>query len=174
MKIVWIFALRCTMIGCILVLIGSTTPAFALTGGMERATVHSMRMVPCMAEVADGDETLALNTSPSLPPLTGDCVEYELHTSKVRYVIHPHHAILLEVGGEVSFKLDGNRLILLTSGGAKEIRCDVLSMTLRSDDENREKEKEWERERQPSRDYPSGCYTESGTEFSCAEDEAYR
>ncbi len=64
--------------------------------------------------------------------------------------------------------------MLQASGEVKDIHCDVLSMTLRSEQEKKEEEKGWERENQPSRRYPSGCYTESGIEFSCDGDEAYR
>jgi hypothetical protein len=153
----------------------------ALSGSPERATVHAMRKVPCMeAQVPGIGEILAVSSGPdggsvaTGGPVAGECIEYELRTGKVSYVIHPHRAILLEVGGQVSIKLSGKQLLLQASGAAKEIRCDVLSMTLRSEQEKREQEKEWERENQPSRHYPSGCYTESGMEFSCGEDEAYR
>jgi hypothetical protein len=37
MKICWILALFCC-----------STPLFGLSGGMEKATVHAMRKVPCM------------------------------------------------------------------------------------------------------------------------------
>lgn len=181
MKIDWIPALLCVKICCILALICSAPPALALNGSMERATVHAMRKVPCMeAQVSGSGEILAVNSGPDAGsvaaggPVAGECIEYELRTGKVSYVIHPRRAILLEVGGQVSIKLAGKQLLLVASGGAKEIHCDVLSMTLRSEQEKREQEKEWERENQPSRHYPSGCYTESGVEFSCDGDEAYR
>ncbi len=182
MKIGWIPALLCAKFCCILVLICSTTPVLALNGSMERATVHAMRKVPCTEARAAGNvEIMAVNSGSDPGPVAtapvasaGECIEYELRTGKVSYVIHPHRAILLEVGGEVSIKLAGKQLILQTGAAAKEIHCDVRSMTLRSDQEKREQEKEWERDNEPRRHYPSGCYNESGTEFSCGEDEAYR
>ncbi len=183
MKIRWIPALLCAKICCILVLICSTIPALGLNGSMERATVHAMRKVPCTeARAAGNGGMMAVSAGPDGVPVAsgapvasaGECIEYELRTGKVSYVIHPHRAILLEVGGEVSIKLAGKQLILQTGDAAKEIHCDVRSMTLRSDQEKREQEKEWERDNQPSRQYPSGCYNESGTEFSCGGDEAYR
>ncbi len=181
MKTGWIPALFRIRFGCIFALICSTAPALALNGNMERATVHAMRKVPCIeAQLPGSGETLAVSAAPdggpvaTGGPITGECIEYELRTGKVSYIVHPHHAVLLEVGGEVSIKLAGKQLILQTGGAAKEIHCDVRSMTLRSEQEKREQEKEWERNNRPIRHYPSGCYDESGTEFSCAEDEASR
>ncbi len=180
MKTGWISALLRIKLGCIIALICSAAPALALNGDMERATVHAMRKVPCMeARLAGSEESLAISAAPEggsmaiVGPSTGECIEYELRTAKVSYIVHPHHAVLLEVGGEVSIKLAGKQLIL-QAGAAKEIHCDVRSMTLRSEQEKREQQKEWERGNRPSRHYPSGCYDESGTEFSCAGDEAYR
>lgn len=181
MKTGCIPALLSFKICCILALICSTTPVLALNGSMERATVHAMRKVPCMdAQLAGHEEILAVTTASDNPsagamgPVAGECIEYELRTGKVSYVVHPHHAVLLQVGGEVSIKLAGKQLILQTGGAAKEIHCDVRSMTLRSEQEKREQDKEWERENRPSRHYPSGCYNDAGTEFSCDADEAYR
>ncbi len=187
MKTGWIPALLCLKFCCMLSLICSTSSALALNGEMERAVVRSMRKVPCMATA--GMEALLASSAPGYGPVpasagpeagpvtgsvTGQCIEYELHTGKVSYVIQPRHAILLEVGGEVAIKLVGKNLILQPAGLAKEIHCDVLSMTLRSDEEKKEKDKEWERENQPSRHYTTGCYTESGIEFNCGKAQAYR
>ena len=165
MKNCWMLVLLWVMrIGCILALLCSTNPALALSGVTEKATVHAMRNVPCMAQAIDSDE----------------CIEYELRTGKVSYIIYPRRAILLEVGGDVVIRLAGNELMLRPSGAAKEIRCDVIAMMLRSEQEKKEQELEWERDRkreresQPSRYYPRGCYTESGIEISCGEQEAHR
>lgn len=178
MKIGWIPALSCVKNCCILALICSTAPVFALNGGLERATVHAMRKAPCMvARAAGNGEILPVSGGPeaTVPnPAGTECVQYELRTGTVSYVIHPHRTILLEVGGEVSIKLTGRQLILQTSSEAKEIRCDVLSMTLRSEEERREKEREWEHDNQPSRRYSSGCDTASGGGFSCEDDDAFR
>lgn len=177
MKIGWIPRLRGSKmkIWCIPFLLCLTTSMFALSAEMERATVHGMRKVPCMEARWDGSgEILSVSTVPEAGPMVAECIEYELRTGRVSYVIHPRRAILLEVGGEVAIRLAGKQLILQTSSDAKEIRCDVLSMTLRSEEEKKEKDKEWDREHQPIRRYPTGCYTDSGIEFSCGEDEASR
>jgi hypothetical protein len=175
MKIGWIPCLRCWKIWCISALLCLTTSAFALSAEMERATVHGMRKVPCMeAQLAGGGEILSVSAVTETGPVAAECTEYELRTGRVSYIIHPRRAILLEVGGEVAIRLAGKQLMLRTSSDVKEIRCDVLSMTLRSEEEKKEKDKEWERQHQPIRQYPSGCYTDSGIEFSCGEDEASR
>jgi hypothetical protein len=115
--------------------------------------------------------------APGMPQGLGDeeCTEYELRTGKVSYIIHPRHAILLELGGDVAIRLAGNELLLRTGGAVKEIRCDVLGMMLRSEQEKQEKERERERSIQPTRRYaPPGCYTDAGMEISCGEEEARR
>jgi hypothetical protein len=92
-----------------------------------------------------------------------ECTEYELRTEKVSYIIRPGRAILLLLGGDVSIKLAGSELLLRTSDSPKDIRCSVLAMTLRTEVEKKERE----RDRESSREFPSRCYTESGREILC-------
>ncbi len=171
MKICWFLVLLCVLkIGCILALLCSTNLALALSGGLERATVHSMRKVPCMPVPLN--LPLSPDPKPGFAPDPTQCVEYELRTGKVSYIIQPHHAILLAVGGAVTIRLAGNELMLRSSATTKEIRCSVLAMTLRSEEDK--KETETEHESQPGRPASGGCYTEAGFEISCAEQEAFR
>ncbi|MGA3125259.1 MAG: hypothetical protein ABSD13_00965 [Candidatus Korobacteraceae bacterium] len=160
MKTFWMFALLCCSL-----------PAFALSGGMEKASVHAMRKVSCTDAQTPGRGGFlsGLANGGSSPDILNECVEYELHTDKVSYIIRPHRAILLPLGDDVLIKLAGDGLILRISAEPKNLRCDVLAMTLRSELEKREKEKEWEREREAERrrQYPPGCYTETGTEIPC-------
>jgi hypothetical protein len=110
----------------ILLLLCCTVPGFALGGEMQKATVHSMRKVPCMDNPGAGG---------MVPGMTGvigvgsECTEYELRTTKVSYVIQPRRSVLLLAGGD---------LLLHTSESVKDIRCDVLSMSLLSDVERKE------------------------------------
>ncbi len=158
MKSCWILALLCC-----------TLPAFALSGGMEKASVQAMRKVPCPGTAGRGGFPPGLVNGSSGPDNISECVEYELYTGKVSYIIRPHRAILLLLGGDVFIKLAGDQLILHTSAAPKYIHCAVLAMTLRSEDEKREKEKEWEREREAERRryYPPSCFNETGTEVPC-------
>jgi hypothetical protein len=149
MKICWILALLCCSI-----------PTFALRGGMEKATVHSMRKVPCMESQNTAGNRLLSGLAGSSSG-GGECIEYELRTEKVSYIIRPRHAILLLLGGDVSIKLADNELLLRTSESVKDIRCAVLAMSLRSDAEKKE------RERERSRPAPMRCYAESGREVLC-------
>jgi hypothetical protein len=160
MKTFWIFALLCCSL-----------PAFALSGGMEKASVHAMRKVSCTDAQTPGRGGFlsGLANGGNSPDIPNDCVEYELHTDKVSYIIRPHRVILLPLGGDVLIKLAGDGLILRISAEVKDLRCDVLAMTLRSEQDRREREKEWEREREAEggRQYPPGCYTGTGTEIPC-------
>ncbi len=160
MKSCWIFLLLCCSL-----------PGLALSGGMEKASVHSMRKVPC-AEIQStgrGGFLSGLANGGSSPGIVNECVEYELYSAKVSYIIRPHRAILLLLGGDVFIKLAGDELILHSSAQPKDIHCAVLAMTLRSEEEKREKEKEWEREHEAEhrRNYPPGCFTETGTAIPC-------
>jgi hypothetical protein len=101
-------------------------------------------------------------------------MEYELRTDKVSYIIRPRHMILLLLGGNVSIRLAGGQLLLHTDESPKDIRCDVLAMSLRSEQEKREQDKEWERERERTRPYAPGCYAESGEEIPCPVSDALR
>lgn len=148
MKTCWILALLCCSV-----------PVFAVRGGMEKATVHAMRKVPCM-------EAQGPNHGGFLAGLTGssdaanECIEYELRTGKVIYTIRPHRPILLLLGSDVAIKLAGSELLLRTSESVKDIRCSVLVMSLRSVAEKKDKDRELSR---PT----SRCYTESGREIFC-------
>ena len=117
MKICWILAL-----------LGCSIPTFALRGGMQKATVQAMRKVPCT-----GTESQSTGRNGFLSGLAGsssgggECIEYELRTEKVSYIIRPHRAILLLLGGDVSIKLADNELLLRTTESVKDIRCAVLA-----------------------------------------------
>jgi hypothetical protein len=129
---------------------------------MEKATVHAMRKVPCMEIQSTGRAGMlsGLVTGPSSGGVN-ECIEYELRTEKVSYIIRPHRAILLLLGGDVSIKLADNELLLRTSEAAKDIRCAVLAMSLRSEVEKRE------RREHPA---PQSCYAESGRQISCLDE----
>jgi hypothetical protein len=147
MKTYWIFALLLASI-----------PTFALSGGMQKATVHAMRKVPCLETQSSGrGEALAGIVGGSSP--ANECIEYELRTEKVSYIIRPHRAILLLLGGDVSIKLAENELLLRTNEPGKDIRCAVLSMSLRSEAEKRERRRDSQR-----------CYAESGREIPCPDE----
>jgi hypothetical protein len=151
MKTCWIFVLLC-----------STLPALALSGGMEKATVHSMRKVPCMATQETGRGGILSNLvggSGSGDGAINECIEYELRTDKVSYIIRPRRAVLLLLGGNVSIKLADSELLLRTGEAIKDIRCAVLAMTLRTEAERKERERE--------RVGPARCYAESGREIPC-------
>jgi hypothetical protein len=162
MKTCWILVLLCFAIP------SSAIPASALSGNMLRATVHAMRKVPCT-------EITGAPVRGGFGGATEEwCLEYELRTESVSYVIRPHHMILLLLGGDVSIRLAGGQLLLHTNESPKDIRCDVLAMTLRSEQEKQERDKDREREREHNRPYAPGCYNESGTEIPCQPSDAWR
>jgi hypothetical protein len=174
MKTCTILVLLCVVkIGCIVALLCSAKPAAALGGGMETATVHSMRKVACMEDLAMAAHSVYAMAPGAVP---ANCVEYELRTAKVSYTIQPRHAVLLLVGGDVGIRLTGNELILRSAGAVKEVRCDVLTMALRTEAEKKEKERDRERERDkgPSLFSPRPCNPASGIETNCEEVEARR
>lgn len=118
----------------IFLLLCCTAPAFAVSGEMQKATVQAMHKIPCPGTPSANFGALA--GVPGMPSVTdsyGDCVEYELRTAKVSYIIQPRRPILLLVGGDVAIKLAGSELLLRTNESAKDIRCDVRSMSLLSD-----------------------------------------
>jgi hypothetical protein len=145
MKTCWILALLCC-----------TVPGLALGAGLQKAKVHAMRKVHCTTQ----------NTGGILATIVGsgdgesECFEYELRTEKVTYFIRPNRAILLLLDSDVSIRLAGNELLLHTSESVKDIRCNVISMSLRSDSEKKE------RNYQDSR----RCRTESGKEIPCSDE----
>jgi len=146
----------------ILVLLCSSLPALALSGGMEKATVQSMRKVPCMETQSTGHGGFISGLlDGGSPGMVNECIEYELRTDKVSYIIRPNRAILLLLGGNVLIKLADSELLLRTSNAPKDIRCAVLAMSLRSEAEKRD------RERERARPAPPRCYTESGQEIPC-------
>jgi hypothetical protein len=153
MKICWILALLCCSI-----------PTFAVRGGMEKATVHAMRKVPCTESQSTGRNGFLSGLAGSSGSGSSECIEYELRTEKVSYIIRPHRAILLLLGGDVSIKLADNELLLRTSQSVKDIRCAVLAMSLRSEAEIKD------RERERSRPAPTRCHTESGREILCPDE----
>ena len=151
MKPCWILALLCC-----------TIPAFALSGGMEKATVHAMRKVPCAEGQSSGPGGFlsAFASASGGPGTIGECIEYELYTAKVSYIIRPNRAILLLLGGDVSIKLAGDELLLRSSEAPKNLRCAVLAMSLLSDVDRAER----------SDQFPPRCYSRSGREVPCLEE----
>ena len=141
---------------CILALLCCSIPTFALRGGMEKATVHAMRKVPCADSPSSGHSGILAEIVGSNN--MGECVEYELRTEKVSYIIRPHRSVLLLLGGDVYIKLADSELILHTSDAVKDIRCAVLAMTLRSEAEKQE------------RNRSRRCYAESGREILCPDE----
>jgi hypothetical protein len=72
-----------------------------LSGNMLRATVHAMRKVPCT-------EITGAPVRGGFGGATEEwCLEYELRTESVSYVIRPHHMILLLLGGMSRFGWPG-------------------------------------------------------------------
>jgi len=145
MKICWILAL-----------LGCTVPGLALGGGMQKATVHAMRKVHCTQSIGGILGTIVG------PSEDSECIEYEVRTEKVSYFIRPNRAILLLLDSDVSIKLAGNELLLHTSASVKDIRCNVVSMSLRSDSDKDKKERNYQDSRR--------CRTESGKEIPCADE----
>ncbi len=161
MKTCWILALLC-----------ASLPAFALGGGMERAVVSAMRKVPCGDTKSRPQHNQAPTDITTDDPegdgpldnaavAAGQCMEYQLRSEKVRYVVRPRRAILLLLGSDVYIKLVEDELLLRTSEAPKDIHCDVVSMSLRSEEQEREARKE---DRQPP-----VCLNESGLAVPCQE-----
>lgn len=144
----------------ILVLLCAGFPAFALSGGMQKAVVHAMRKSPCTEGQSDAGHHGVISGIIGTGTFSNQCIEYELLTNTVRYVIRPHVAILLLLGDDVYIKLAGDELLLRSSEAPKDIRCSVLSMSLRSDEDENEARREWNRS--------SVCRSESGEEVPCA------
>jgi hypothetical protein len=151
----------------ILALLGCSVPVLAISGGMQKATVHAMRKVPCTQPQSAGNSGFLAGLAGS-NAAANECVEYELRTQKVVYTIRPRRDILLLLGGEVFIKLAESELLLRTSENVKVMRCSVVAMSLRSEAERREKERE--RERELSRSAPARCFTESGRELLCPDE----
>jgi hypothetical protein len=147
MKTCWIIALLC-----------SSIPALALSGGMEKAVVHAMRKTPCAESPNNGHRNAVLSELAGSAAGGGECIEYELRTQKVSYVIRPHVAILLLLGADVYIELAKDELLLHTSVVPKDIHCSVLAMSLRAKQEQRERRQ------------PPLCLSESGTEIACSDE----
>jgi chorismate synthase len=69
----------------------------------------------------------------------GECLEYELRTKKVSYVVRPHKQVLLMVGEEVTIRLAISDLIVSSPGLPREVKCSVHSMVLLSEAERNER-----------------------------------
>jgi hypothetical protein len=144
----------------ILALLLSSIPTFALRGAMEKATVHAMRKVPCMETQSTGRGGILAGLAGGAGSGGGvnECIEYELRTEKVSYIIRPHRAVLLLLGGDVEIKLADSELLLRVNEGGKDIRCSVVAMSMRTEAEKREKA------------HLRSCFAESGREVPCPED----
>jgi hypothetical protein len=140
---------------CILVLLCFAVPALALSGNMEKATVHAMRKVPCVQVQSSGHGGFFSGLANSGGANPGECIEYELHTAKVVYIIRPSRAILLLLGADVSIKLAGDELLMRTPDVPKDVHCAVLAMSLLSDVNRKE----------PIRTHV--CFSEDGQEVPC-------
>jgi len=152
----------------ILALLISSFPAFALSGGMQKAVVHAMRKVPCTDGQSSPGHHGIIGGIVGTGGVGSECIEYELFTETVRYTVRPHIALLLLLGDDVTIKLAGDELLLRTSQVPKNIHCTVFAMSLRgSEEEENEANKEWRRS--------SVCVSESGEQVACsAESESFR
>jgi hypothetical protein len=132
-----------------LLLLCAAIPAFAVRDGGEKATVYAMRKLPCSQVLPQ------MTGYPAMPRGADDheCVEYELHTAKVTYIIVPRREVLLLVGSEVNIRMASSELLVHTQDSAKDIRCSVVSMSLRSESEQRQSS--------------ASCYSESGRPIAC-------
>jgi hypothetical protein len=129
---------------------------------MEKAVVSAMRKVPCMEVQASAGHHGVISGIIGNGPVGGECIEYEVRTEKVSYVVRPRLAILLLLGSDVFIKLANDELLLRTGEAPKDIHCAVIAMSLRSE----EREKEAKKERR----HPSICLSDSGSEVPCSED----
>jgi hypothetical protein len=142
MKICWILVLLCC------------APILAFSGGIQKANVHSMRKVHCPEGQSNGG---ILNAIIGPGDSDNDCIEYELRTEKVSYVIRPNRSVLLIPDSDVSFKMAGSILLLHTDDAPKDIRCAVISMELRSEEEKKER----------SRPEPRNCRDKFNRDANC-------
>lgn len=134
-------------------------PALAVNGNMEKAVVFAMHKVPCP------DNPQAMRNAQfaaimGAPDMGGECMEYELRTSKVSYVIRPRNSILLLLGSSVTIRPVRGDLLLRSSDLPKEIRCLVMSMTMRSEAERNARQK------QAQLQQPVRCF-DGATEIPC-------
>jgi hypothetical protein len=156
------------LLGFSVVSIFFCSPARGLSGGMETAVVQAMRKLPCNeAQRSAGHKGILSGLIGSGGP-ANECIAYELHSEKVTYIIRPRVAILLLLGANVEIKLVNDELLLRTDQAPKEIRCAVLSMTLRSEEQQRKQEREEQR-------HIPICLSDSGDAVPCGEEtEAFR
>ncbi len=123
----------------VFVFVSFALPALAVSGNMEKAMVFSMRKVPC----PDAQAMRGVQMSPMMGrDMGGDCMEYELRTDKVSYVIRPRNSVLLLLGSSVMIRPVRGELAMRSSDQPKEIRCLVMSMTLRTEAERNTRQKQ--------------------------------
>lgn len=151
----------------ILLLLCSAIAALAVAGNaggkMETAVVTSMRKVPCI-DGLDGDKQT--ESYARMSNVGGECIEYELRSETVRYVIRPRGNVLLLLGNEVSIRPFKSELLLHTGEAPKDIHCAVRAMTLLLG----EKRKAQTEPPNP----PRLCIDRSGDEVPCPRDAAGR
>ncbi|MDR3762566.1 MAG: hypothetical protein P4M01_00570 [Acidobacteriota bacterium] len=116
-------------------------PAWAVNGNMEKAVVFAMHKVPCPDD-PQAMRSAQLATALGGHEVGGDCMEYELRTEKVSYVIRPHNSVLLLLGSSVTIRPIRGDLILHSGDQPKDVRCQVMSMTLRTEAERKSRQKQ--------------------------------
>lgn len=149
MKSPWIFVPLWTF-----VLLCPSLPALALSGNVEQATVTSMHRVACQPVqtlISTGQHGEAANAPRE------DCVEYELRTATVSYIVRPRSPVLLLLGSNVSLRVVKDKLMLRTAETPREIHCAVVAMSL------------LEGEERPQRRAPA-CLNSLGEEIPCLEE----
>lgn len=124
---------------CLFLILCFALPAFGLAGGMERAIVHVMRKVPCEGSAAFQAPPMGMGGVQAGTSTGGDCLEYELRTKKVSYVVRPHKQVLLMVGEEVTIRLAISELLVSSPGLPREVKCSVHSMVLLSEAERNDR-----------------------------------
>ena len=139
------------------------SPAAALSGGMQKAVVHAMHKVPCAGGQGSASHKGILADLAGVGGSANECIEYQLLTDKVTYVIRPRVAILLMLGDDVYIKLAGDQLLLHTAQAPTDIHCSVLSMRLRGDEDG---------EGRDERHQARLCFSDDGAETPCPEQSA--
>jgi hypothetical protein len=113
----------------------SITPA-AQTRIYEKGTVIRMRMAQCMP--ISGGIKAALAGLPATTPSSAACPEYTFVSDKVVYIVVAKSSKeLIPLADSIDFRLQKNELVIHVDDSTREIRLAIRSMSLRS---------EWERD----------------------------
>ena len=144
----------------VFVFVSFALPALAVSGNMEKAMVFAMRKIPC----PDNPQAMRSASVAAMfgGEVNGDCMEYELRTEKVNYVIRPRNSVLLLLGSTVTIRPMRGELVLRSSDLPKEVRCAVMSMVLRTEAERTARQKQAQMQAQA----PARCY-DGAVEIAC-------